>query len=86
MSEIDKTVQEHLIKLLNEINPDPSSELIEQASVAWLEKLNIFKSQFHLLKMAETESFTTDNKNVFLALSSGLGCNLIDLFFLKTRN
>jgi len=69
MSEIDKTVKEHLVKLLNEINPDPSDELIEQASNDWLAKMDIFTSQCHLLKMSETDEFSAGNRNGFLALT-----------------
>ena len=69
MCEIDKTVKEHLVKLLQEIQPDPPEELIDQASKSWLEKLEIFSSQCQLLKMEETGVFTMDNKNGLLALT-----------------
>lgn len=66
---IDQTVKEHLITLLSEVEKNPSEDLIEQASNSWLEKLKIFTSQCHLLKMAETDLFSKENKNGLLALT-----------------
>ncbi|MBN1649297.1 MAG: HU family DNA-binding protein [Spirochaetales bacterium] len=69
MSEIDKTVKEHLVKLLEDLQPNPPQELIDQAENAWLEKLDIFTSQCLLLKMVETHLFPADDKNGLLALT-----------------
>jgi nucleoid DNA-binding protein len=69
MSDIDKTVKEHLVKLLQELQPDPPQELIDNAAKSWLEKMDIFTSQCQLLKMEETSLFKADNKNGFLALT-----------------